>query len=174
MSTLSRINFEPVSDILPVWRRDLPLADPTLADPDNAVALVDGEWVSIDAAYKWVRASTIGTPGNLAASISYPIFNEKGRFDRQAMAERKSTALYLGDYEFDTRIFDATVALGSGAAITAVNQPLKVATVTFSGRNFVGLVGHGGSADTDPVRGYVTKLPAINGGKLRFRSGWRT
>lgn len=173
MSTLAKVNFEPVSDVLPVWRRDLPLADPTLADPDNAVALVDGEWVTFDSAYRWARAATIGTPGNLATVPSFPVFNERGRSDRQGMAERKTTALQQGPYEYDTRIFDATVALGSGAAITTVNQPLKVATITFSGRNFVGLVGHGGAADASPIVGYVTKLPTNNGGKLRFRSGSR-
>jgi hypothetical protein len=55
-----------------------------------------------------------------------------------------------------------------------VLQPLKAATVTIGSRNFVGLVGHGGSADTSPVLGYVTRLPANNGGKLRFISGYRS
>jgi len=173
MSTLSRINFEPVSDILPVWRRDLPLADPTLADPTNAVCLVDGEWVTLNSAYKWIRASTIGTGGNLATLISFPVFHEKGRSDRMGTTSKLTTALMLGHYEFDTRIFDASVALGSGAAITTVLQGLKVATITFSSRNFTGLVGHGGSADTSPIVGYVTKLPASNGGKLRFIAGGR-
>lgn len=173
MSTVGRINFELVSDMLSVARRDFPLADKTLADPTNAVALVDGEWMVIDANYKLARAAAVATPGTVATTKSFPLFMEKGRADVQAMADVKTMILWLGNYEFDTRIYDATVALGSGAAITTVLQPLKVATVTIGARNFVGLVGHGGSADTDPVVGYVTRLPANNGTKLRFMSGGR-
>ena len=174
MSTVQKINLEPVSDVLPIMRKDLPLADPSLANALNAVALVDGEWVTIDTSYKWVRAAAVATPGTRATVRSFPVFMEAGRTDRQAMADKKTTALFRGEYEFDTRIYDATVALGSGAAITTVLQPLKVATITIGSRNFVGLVGHGGAADTDPVVAYVTRLPASNGGKLRFISGYRS
>lgn len=173
MSTVSKVNFEPVSDIIPLWRKDLPLADPTLADPSNAVALVDGEWVTLNTSYKWVRASTIGSVGNAATLSSFPVFLEKGRTDRQGMAEKKTTALFTGEWEFDTRIFDASATVGSGAAISTILQGLKVATVTIGTRNFTGLVGHGGAADTQPIVAYVTKLPANNGGKLRIRSGYR-
>ena len=173
MSTLSKINFEPVSDILPIWRRDLPLADPAIAEPLNAVALVDGEWMTLNSSYQLLRAANVAVPGTLATLKSFPAWNKRGRYDRLAMAERKTTVLFRGEYEFDTRIFDAAVALGAGAAITFVMQPIKVATITFSGRNFVGLVGHGGAADANPVVGYVTRLPASNGGKLRFISGYR-
>jgi hypothetical protein len=173
MSTVTRVNFEPFSDILPVQRRDFVLADPTLSDPVNAVALVDGEWMTLDASSKLVRASTIGTPGNLATKISFPLFAERGRYDVRAQAEPKMPILWLGDWESDTRIFDAAVALGAGAAITFVLQGLKVATITIGARNYTGLVGHGGSADTDSIVGHVTRLPAANGGKLRLRSGGR-
>lgn len=174
MSTIQKINFEPVSDVLPITRRDFALADKTLADPLNAVCLIDGEWVTLDSSYKAVRAAAIGSVGALATVRSFPLFAERGRYDVRAMADVKMPVLYMGPYEFDTRIFDATVALGSGAAITTVLQPLKVATVTIGTRNVVGLVGHGGSADASPVVGYVTRLPASNGGKLRFMSGWRS
>jgi hypothetical protein len=174
MSTIQKFNFEPCSDILPVWRKDLSLADPSLADPLNANALIDGEWVTLDSAYKWVRASTIGSVGNAATLRSFLVFNERGRSDRLGMAERKTTGLFLGQYEGDTRVYDATAAIGSGAAITTVMQPLKVATITIGARNYTGLVGHGGSGDVAPVVGYVTRLPASNGGKLRFVSGFRS
>jgi hypothetical protein len=174
MSTIQKVNFEPVSDILPVWRKDLPLADASLADPTNAVALVDGEWLTIDTNYKWVRAAAVATPGTLATVRSFICFSERGRSDRMGMADKKTTGLFRGEYEADTRVFDASVALGSGAAITTVLQPLKVATITVGSRNYVGLVGHGGSSDASPVVGYVTRLPASNGGKLRFISGYRS
>lgn len=171
MSTVMRVNFEPVQDILPVQRKDFQLADSTLADPLNAVALVDGEWMVVNSAYKLERAAAIGTPGTEATLGSWPTFAERGRYDVQALAERKMPILWLGDWEFDTRIFDATATVGSGAAITTMFQPLKVATITIGTRNYCGLVGHGGSGDSAIVVGRVTRLPANNGGKLRLRGG---
>lgn len=171
MSTVQRVNFEPVRDVLPVQRADFPLADGDLADPLNAVALVDGEWMSLNASYKIVRASTVATPGNEAGSRSYPLWAERGRYDVQAMAERKMPILWIGAWEFNTRIFDASAVIGSGAAITVVDQPLKVVTITIGSRNYTGLVGHGGSGDSSIVVGYVTRLPGANGGKLRLRGG---
>ncbi len=174
MSTVQKVNLEPATDIMPIWRKDLSLADKTLAEPLNPVALVDGEWMTINSAYKWVRATDVTSVGALATVRSFVNWLERGRSDRLGMAERKTTGLFRGEYEADTRIFDASVALGSGAIISAVMQPLKVATITLGGRNYSGLVGHGGSADTSPVVGYVTRLPSANGGKLKFISGYRS
>lgn len=181
MSTLQKVNFTPVSDILPVHRRDFPLNDKTLANPLNALALVDGEWLIVNTAGNALRASDVTTPGagarNGAKPVrSFPCFAERGRSDVMAMSQNKVPVLFLGQYEFDTRIFDATAAVLGGAAITYIGQPLKVATITMSGRNFSGLVGAAdiGGADVEPVVGYVTRLPAQNGGQLRFMSGWRS
>lgn len=171
MSTVMRVNFEPVSDILPVQARDFPLADPNLANPLNAVALVDGEWMTLNASYQIVRASDVATPGAEATLQSFPLWAERGRYDVQAIANRKMPILYLGGWEFDTRIFDAAAAIGTGSAITTVLQPVKVATITLGGRNYTGLVGSD-NADAGAIRvGYVTRLPANNGGKLRIRGG---
>lgn len=171
MSTVERINFEPVSDILATQRRDFALADKSLSDPLNPVALVDGEWMVLNAQYQQLRASDVTTPGNLAAAGSFILFAERGRYDVQAMSEKKMPLIFMGDFEADTRIFDAVVSLGSGAAISSVLQPVKVATITIGSRNYSGLVGHGGSADSDPIVGRVTRLPSSNGGKLRFMRG---
>ncbi len=174
MSTVQKVNLEPVSDILPIMRKDLPLGDKNLADPLNAAALVDGEWMVLNSLYQWVRASDVTSVGALATVRSFVSWLERGRSDRLGMAERKQTCLFRGEYEAETRIYDASVALGSGAAITTVMQPLKAATITIGSRNYCGLVGHGGSADVSPVLGYVTRLPSTNGGKLRFISGYRS
>jgi|SRR6185503_4261553 len=174
MSTVQKANLEPCSDILPIHRKALALADKTLAEPLNAVALVDGEWMTINSSYQWVRASVVGTPSDPALLRSFVLFDERGRSDRLGMADRKTTCLFRGEYESDTRIYDASAVIGSGAAITTVMQPLKVATIAIGTRSYSGLVGHGGSADTNPVVGYVTRLPAANGGKLRFISGYRS
>jgi hypothetical protein len=173
MSTIQKVNFENVSDILPVQRRDFPLADPTLAQPLNSLALIDGEWLTLNTSYQLLRASAVGTVGQAATVLSFPLWAERGRYDVQAIAGGKMPILWRGDWEFDTRVFDAAAISGSGAIISTILQPLKVATITIGNRNYCGLVGHGGAADTSPIRGYVTRLPASNGGKLRFISGWR-
>lgn len=183
MSTIQKVNFTPVSDILPVHRRDYPLVNPALANPLNALCLYDGEWMYITAAGQLQRACDVTSTGNSAVDLpgskpirSFPLWAERGRSDVQANSQTKMPIIFMGHYEFDTRVFDATAAIGSGAAITYVGQPLKVASIAIGGRNFSGLVGGGdiGGADTAPVVGYVTKLPASNGGQLRFMSGWRS
>ncbi len=179
MSTIQKVNFEPVSDMLPTQRRDFPLADKTLSDPLNAVALVDGEWLTLNTSYQIVRAAAIGTLGTAGAGgrasvRSFPLWAERGRYDVRAMSENKMPVLWRGDWEFDTRVFDSVAVVDTGAAITTVMQPLKVATIQIGTRNYCGLVGHGGSGDTAPVVGYVTKLPANNGGRLRLISGYRS
>ncbi len=174
MSTLAKVNFEPQSDILKVDRRDYPLADGTLSATSNPVCLIDGEWVTLNSSMHLVRATDITTLNNQATVRSFPLFAEKGRYDVRANADKKMPILFMGQYEADTRIFDSTATSHSGAAITFALQPLKVATISFGGRKFTGLVGHAGAADDDPVVGYVTRLPAANGGKLRFITGWRS
>lgn len=171
MSTVQKVNFEPVSDINPIHRRDFPLADKTLADPGNAVCLVDGEWMKIDNNGKLARATDVTSTGNAAAALCFPLFAERGRYDVQAMAEVKMPILFMGQYEFETRIYDASATVGSGAAITAVLQPVKVATIVLGSRKYTGLVGSAYN-DTAPIVGYVTRLHGSNGGKLRFISGW--
>ena len=175
MSTLQKINFTPVTSILEVNRRALPLADGTLCNPNNAIALTDGEWVTINSSYQVIRATPdVAAPVPDYATVrSFPVFVEKGRYDTPAMSLHKVTFLFGGFYEFDTRIFDAAATIHAGVAITTIMQPLKVATVTFSSRSFSGLVGHGGvGSDTDPIVGYVTRLPSSNGGQLRFVTGY--
>lgn len=171
MSTVLRVNFEPVRDVMPIQKAVFPLADGDLANPLNAVALVDGEWLVVNSSYKIERATDIATTGDEAAKRSWPVWNERGRTDVQALGERRTVLLWLGGWEFDTRIYDATAVVGGGAAITTVGQPVKVATIVIGSRKYTGLVGTQASDTTKYVVGYVTRLPADNGGKLRIRGG---
>lgn len=173
MSTVQRVNFEPVSDLNPVTRRDFPFADPTLVDPSNALAIVDGEWLTLDNTSKLVRATNVAAVGDAAAKVAFPYWAERGRTDVQAQAEKKGPILFLGQWEFETRIYSAASAIGGSgnAAINAVLQPLRVITITLGNRNYTGLVGSSLSSNA-PVVGYVTRLPTANGGRLRFISGW--
>lgn len=171
-TSVSKVNFTPLTSVLDIHRRDFPLADRTLVNPSNAVCLVDGEWMTLNASGQAVRASDVTVLGNRASVRAFPLWAERGRYDVQVLG--KVPLIYVGDGEFDTLIYDSAVALGAGAAITAALQPVKVATIAIGGRNYTGLVGHGGSADTDPVVGYVTKLPSGTNGMLRFKLGHRS
>lgn len=167
MSSIQKVNFEPVSDLLKTQFRDFGLADKTLAEPLNSAHLLDGEWFVIDSNYKAARAASVAGAGNVATQTSYVCFAERGRSDVLASSQRKIPLIFLGDYEADTRLFDAAVALSGGAAITTVGQPLKVASITIGGKTVCGLVG-AAAGDGEPIVGRVTRLPGNNGGKLRF------
>lgn len=172
-STISKVNFELQSDLMATQRRDIPLADHNLFNPFNANYLVDGEFITINDDYKMIRAADITqVAGTVAAKPgacnAMPLFAETGRYDVQANAERKTPCIYMGPFEADTRVYDDVLNTG----ITAAGQNLKVAVITInvSGtpKNFSGLIRHV-DGDPDPIVGVVTRLPAKNGGKLRFR-----
>ena len=176
MSTPGRINFELRNEQEKLWIKDFPLADATLSDPTNAVALYDGEWLTINSSGQCLRPTVIGTPGNEPGNNSFillPCFAERGRTDVMAMSRKAMPLIWMGEFEADTRIYDATATVTSGLAITAIGQPRKLATVAIGSRNFCGIVGSAYNETGAKWVGYVTKLPANNGTKLRFRSGYR-
>lgn len=170
MSTIQKVNFEPVSDLLKNQVRDFALADRTIAEPLNTTAFVDGEWFILNTSYQAARACAINAAGNFPTQTSYVLFAERGRTDVLASSARKVPLILMGDYEADTRIFDATLVVSGGAAITFVGQPLKVASIDIGGKIVCGLVG-AVAGDAEPIVGRVTRLPANNGGKLRFIRG---
>ena len=97
------VNFELVTELQFLLRRDFYLADKTLGKPTNANPLMDGEFLKLDTAYKLVRAGD--------GELGFAMFMEKGRFDVQALG--KTTVLFAGTYEADTRVFTAAgLALG--------------------------------------------------------------
>ena len=182
MATIQRVNFELISDVIPVVRRDFKLATPALVDPLNANVLIDGEWMVLNNDCKLQRATdiTAGKEGIKALYLtnrvrSFPLFAERGRTDVQALL--KTVILFGGWFEAETRIFDGDAKGTDGAnqqyaAISYVGQPLQVATVTIGTRNLSGLVAADITEYTTNVPfivGWVTRLPANNGGKLRFR-----
>jgi hypothetical protein len=168
MSTVQKVNFEPVSNVMHIQTRDFPLVDPTIANPYNADALVDGEWMSITSAYKMQRAASVAAAGNAATAHSWPYWMEKGRYDVQAQAERKGAILWLGQWEFDTRIYLETGMTQGGLVSVSSIQPGGAGT-----KIYCGLVNNGTIASplTGITVGYITRLPATNGGKLRIRGG---
>jgi hypothetical protein len=173
---IERENFRPVTDVLPVVRRDIGLYDKTLADPDNVDHLVDGEWMTVNASNKLVRAVDIAAAGNEPATIGgydpklYPTWAERGRYDVQANYEKKLPILYMNAWEFETLIFDATATVTTGGPINGIHQPVKVASITIGTKTVSGLVGAlKAEVGTKIIVGYVTRLHTDNGGWLRIR-----
>lgn len=142
-------NMKLVSEFQTIHRRPFELATPAILNPNDANPLLDGEFLEHTAAYKMARGSA-----NPALVPSFAYFAERGRYEVQAI--QKGPFLYLGEYEADTLIMNATgITLGEG---------LEVANVTIATLTKRGLV----QATTGKVVGYATRLPANNNGFLRF------
>lgn len=157
---MSRPNFELITELQTLTRRDFPLADVTLLSPVGANPLLDGEWLELDTNYKLARKPEItghavnsGEGSNL---LVFPVFAERGRYDTQAIG--KTTVLMFGSYEAETHICD-----GTGAA---VGDPLAVTDVTVdtvaNKRGLKKVVAGSGIV----IVGYVTKVISLT--KLRF------
>lgn len=143
-------NFKLVSEFQTIHRRPFELVTPALLDPTNANPLLDGEYLELDqTTYKMQRGSA--TP-SVVPTFCY--FAERGRYEVQAI--QKGPFLFLGAYEADTLIMDAT-GLTVGAKLEVGN--VTIGTVTKRGLKL---------ATTGLVVGYVTRLPANNKNFLRF------
>lgn len=148
-------NFELITELQTVTRRDFPLAaalQTYLSPTSGADALVDGEWLDLTQ----VNGQQVLARTNAQKMLSFPVHTEKGRYDTQAIG--KVTILMLGMYEADTRVYNDA---GGGDAIV-VGTPLICAVVS----NKRVLQGKATPAVTDVVVGYCTKVAA--GGKIRF------
>jgi len=140
-------NFELVTEVQGLLRRDFTVADRTLVNPNNANPLMDGEFMNFDTSYRLIR----GVDGTFGMAL----FVERGRMDVQAIG--KATVLMGGSYEADTRVFTTTsLTLGCKLQIDAA------ATVDSLTKTGLKLFASG------EVIGYCTRLPANNGGRLRF------
>lgn len=148
-------NFELITELQTLTRRDFSLADPTILKPLSALPLIEGEWLELDANYKLAR-------GTGTSPASFPVHTERGRYDTQAIG--KTNVLFAGQYEAETSVIEG--AIGT----FVVGYHVKLAAVT-SGAN-TGRVGlkictAGVPVTGDVVVGVVTKVNATTG-KVRF------
>jgi hypothetical protein len=144
------VYFKLVSEFQTIHRRPFELDDATILNPVSSNPLIEGEFLEFTTTtYKMKRGA--GAPA-LIPSFAY--FAEQGRYETQALG--KGPFLYLGPYEADTMIMDATSL--------AVGDALEVSNVTIGGLTRRGLVKYTSGFKV----GYVTRLPADNRGYLRF------
>ena len=149
--------FRLTTEFIDIKRRGFELADPTILEPAGANPLLEGEFLELDANYKMVRNTGDGL------LPAFACVSESGRYETQAI--QKSAFLFLGAYEAETKVFDASLE----ATITTAGQALMVNDVTIGALTRRGLTALPGSpAGTEFTIGYVTKLPANNNGWLRF------
>jgi hypothetical protein len=146
---MSGVNFKLVSEFQVIQRRPFELADLTILNPNSANPILDGEFLRLNTSYKMYRDTV-----NPSVIPSYCYFAERGRYETQAIG--KGPFLYMGWYEADTKIMDAT-GLGIGSY-------LEVDDVSIGGVNKRALK----LQTTGYAVGVVTRLPADNGGWLRF------
>lgn len=131
-------------------RASMEVADKDLLNPNvsGKVPLIDGEFLTENSEYKLIRPAASTVP-------AYAYLDWRGNLEGQAAG--KGTILRGGTYEADTIVYDSTSL--------ALHSPLMHGAVTVGGGVRSGLLLHTG---VNLVLGYVTKLAAINGGRLRF------
>lgn len=140
-------NFQLITELQTLTRRDFSMTDPTLLQPLNANPVLDGEYLELDSTYKLIRGAPGGTNNEGIQPMVFPLFTERGRYDTQALG--KANVLMLGMYEAETVICDTTsMVLGS---------PLTVADVTISALTKRGLRLEG-SVSGRVIVGFVSKL----------------
>lgn len=145
-----RPNFELVTELQTLTRRDFPLATPSQLSPYDAAAVVDGEWLDL-VAYKLQRGAAENNP------LAFPLHTEKGRYDVQAI--RKASVLFFGMYEAETAVYQGNLNVGDSLVVQTI------AAGVFTGKRGLGKTA--AAAGTNVVQvGVVSRAPA--NGRVRF------
>jgi hypothetical protein len=151
-----RPNFELITELQTLTRRDFPLADPSLLAPVGTNPIVDGEFLELDANYKLSRSGGIGQVGGAkesATPLLFPVHTERGRYDTQAIG--KVNVLFLGMYEAETALATAGgLSIGDPLTVQEIGSPAKRGLAKAAAGSGVTVVG------------YVSRLPAD--GRVRF------
>lgn len=133
--------------------QNLEVADTDLLNPGSTtpVPLIDGEFVQVDANFKYVRGVT--------ANFAQPSFaTVEWRGDQGVQASRKLAAVVGSSYWADTIVWDGSPALGDALEMATLNN------ARFGSVDRAGLR----TATTGLVLGFAMRLPGSNGGRLRF------
>lgn len=148
-------NFELITELQTLTRRDFTVADSNILKPLSTLPLVEGEWLEIDSNYKLAR-------GTGTSPASFIVHTERGRYDTQSIG--KTNVLFAGQWEGETSMIE-------GAIGTFVpGHMLKLAAITSgpnTGRVGIKICTAGVPVTGDVVVGVVTKANATTG-KVRF------
>jgi hypothetical protein len=153
---MATLNFELITELQTLTRRDFPVADTAILNPLNAVPLVEGEWLQLNSSYALERGSGIQT--NAAV---FPVHTERGRYDTQAIG--KVNVIMLGMYEAETLLHETTM---SG---WVVGDQLQINTVAVSGVNRRTIEKDDGGTDNRVLVGFISKITGTGAAaKVRF------
>lgn len=148
--------FNLITELQVCIRRDFPVAVESILSPLDSQALIEGEWLELDANYLLKRgADAVG-----ANAAVFPVHTERGRYETQAI--KKTNVIFAGQYEAETLVHPADLTL------YAIGDPLYVGDVDYGGFNKRrGLIRAvtATTAKNTPIVGYVTK---VTGAQLRF------
>lgn len=148
-------NFELITELQTLTRRDFAVADPTILKPLSTLPLIDGEWLELNGNYALAR-------GTGTSPASFIVHTERGRYDTQAIS--KTNVLFAGQWEGETSVIEG--AIGT----FVVGYMVKLAAVTAganTGRVGIKICTAGVPVSGDVVVGVVTKVNATTG-KVRF------
>lgn len=154
-------HFELITELQTLTRRDFPFADAALGQPNSGSAVIDGEWLELDANQKLTRDANIvgiqqagGTKDGLNPMV-FPVHTEKGRYDVQAIS--KGNVIFLGQYEAETDVCAASITQ-LGATLTVAD----VAALFGATRRALAVR----TEATANIVGYVSKI--ISTTRIRF------
>lgn len=150
-------NFELITELQSIIRRDFPVASASLLEPLASNPLIDGEWLELNGSQLLVRGSNEGS-----SLLVFPVHTERGRYDTQAIG--KANVLFAGGmYQASTKVVDTSGSLQAGDLLT-------VQDVTIGGLTRRGLKKKtsGASPALKAVVGIVTKV--ISSGQIEFVS----
>jgi len=145
------------SDYSLLHRKVRPVANRDMLNPTGgaAVPISQGEFVTFDSNYEFIRATNPTLP-------AWAWFEDRG--DPSVVGSGRGAAIFLGNFEADTVIYNSgqAWALGDRVMVGTVNNALS------GSQNRSGLVIYDGGTPSNIVLGRVTRLPASNGTMLRF------
>ena len=148
-------NFELITELQTLTRRDFTLEDATILKPISVLPLVEGEWLELNASYQLKR-------GTGTSPASFIVHTERGRYDTQAIG--KTNVLFAGQWEGETTMIEGVI----GTFVPG--YMVKLATITAganTGRVGIKICTAGVPVSGDVVVGVVTKANATTG-KVRF------
>ena len=106
-----------LSPVANVHRRDYPVSDSGMVDPDDSSHLQAGEWVELTSDGEIQEGLSASTYPQGGEGPFYQVFSQRG--DTAAQALGKMTVIMSYDYEFETDMYaDATYTVGQQLTLT--------------------------------------------------------